>query len=83
MIKFLVFVVVGLCVAYNPFPIEHEMSVVIYGYSTIAVILNLLFTFQHECPHELYWDDCIPCQFENNVININAVVLEETKSRPG
>ena len=83
MIKFLVFVVVGLCVAYNPFPIEHEMSVVIYGYSAIAVILNLLFTFQRECPHELENGGCISCQFENNVVNINAVVLEETKSRPG
>lgn len=80
--QFLVFVVVGFCVAYNPFPIEHEMSVVIYGYSAIAVILNLLFTFQRECPHELD-SGCISCQFENNVVNINAVVFEKIESRPG
>lgn len=73
----LVFVVAGFLVTYNPFPLEHEMSVVIYGYSTIAVILNLLFIFNSGCP-DCDWDKCISCQFENNfvILNIDASVLE-------
>lgn len=82
----LVFVVAGFLVTYNPFPLEHEMSVVIYGYSTIAVILNLLFIFNSGCPHELDepqsgdWEECISCQFEKNfvILNIDASVLEKS-----